>query len=209
MTKNPASVTRLIRASSLSKCIEYRRLIATAAVLGAGLLIADCGRGSTKADGPTAPRASSASLADAFDHVGPQQGDEAGVAAIVTAWDAAWNAGDAAGLAATFVEDAEFINAMGRLFVGADEIRAQHAITLAAQFRGSHTEGHIRRITFLSGTAAVLDVDNDLTRYEPVAPGSTTMRAIQQSGRHKRLVVKRGGVWRAMLFQNTMVVPAP
>jgi hypothetical protein len=60
-----------------------------------------------------------------------------------------------------------------------------------------------------SGTAAVVDVDNDLTRYEPVAPGSTIMRAVQQSGRHKRLVVKRGGVWRAMLFQNTMVVPTP
>ena len=131
------------------------------------------------------------------------------MAALVAAWDAAWNAGDAAGLAATFVDDAEFINAMGRLFVGAEAIRAQHAITLAAQFRGSHTEGHIRRITFLSGTAAVLDVDNDLTRYEPDAPGSTTLRAIQQSGRHKRLVVKRGGVWRALLFQNTMVVPTP
>ena len=209
MTENPAIATRPIRPSSLSGSIQHRRLIATAAVLAVGLLLADCGRGSTKTEGPTAPSASSASVADAFDHVGPQRGDEAGIAAVVTAWDAAWNAGDAAGLAATFVEDAEFINAMGRVFVGADEIRAQHAITLAAQFRGSHTEGHIRRITFLSGTAAVLDVDNYLTRYEPVAPGSTVMRAIQQSGRHKRLVVKRGGVWRAMLFQNTMVVPTP
>lgn len=53
--------------------------------------------------------------------------------------------------------------------------------------------------------AAVVDVDNNLTRYEPVAPGSTILRAIAQSGRHKRLVVKRGGVWRAQLFQNTMV----
>jgi uncharacterized protein (TIGR02246 family) len=209
MTKIPASVARLIRASSPSRVIEHRRLIATAALLGIALLGADCGRGSTKAEGPTAPASSNASVADAFDHVGPQHGDEAGVAAVVTAWDVAWNAGDAAGLAATFVEDAEFINAMGRLFVGADAIRAQHAITLAGQFRGSHTEGHIRRITFLSGTAAVVDVDNDLTRYEPIAPGSTTLRAVQQSGRHKRLVVKRGGVWRTMLFQNTMVVPTP
>jgi uncharacterized protein (TIGR02246 family) len=178
-------------------------------VLGVALLVADCGRGSTNPEGPTVPTSPNASVADAFDHLGPQHGDEAGVAAVVTAWDAAWNAGDAAGLAATFAEDAEFINAMGRLFVGADAIRAQHAITLAGQFRGSHTEGHIRRITFLSGTAAVVDVDNDLTRYEPVAPGSPNMKAVQQSGRHKRLVVKRGGVWRTMLFQNTTVVPTP
>ena len=150
-----------------------------------------------------------ASASDAFDNVGPRQGDEAGVAAVVTAWDAAWNAGDAAGLAATFFEDAEFINAMGRLFIGADEIRAQHAITLAGQFRGSHTEGHIRRITFVTGTAAVVDVDNYLTRYEPVTPGSLTLIAVKQWGRHKRLVVKRGGEWRVLLFQNTTVTFAP
>jgi uncharacterized protein (TIGR02246 family) len=209
MIKHPARDTRLIRVSAPSRSSDRRCLLATGAVLGLALLVADCGRGSTKAEGPTAPTSLNASVADAFDHGGPQHGDEAGVAAVVTAWDAAWNAGDAAGLAATFVEDAEFINAMGRLFVGADAIRAQHAITLAGQFRGSHTEGHIRRITFLSGTAAVVDVDNDLTRYEPVAPGSPIMKAVQQSGRHKRLVVKRGGVWRAMLFQNTMVVPTP
>jgi uncharacterized protein (TIGR02246 family) len=209
MTRHTENGTRLIRTRPLTSFIEQRRLIATGAVLGVALLFVDCGRGSTKAEDPTAPSAPNASVANGFDHVGPQYGDEAGVVAVVTAWDAAWNAGDAAGLAATFVDDAEFINAMGRLFVGAEAIRAQHAISLAGQFHGSHTEGHVRRITFLSGTAAVVDVDNDLTRYEPVAPGSTIMRAVQQSGRHKRLVVKRGGVWRAMLFQNTMVVPTP
>jgi uncharacterized protein (TIGR02246 family) len=208
MTKSTEKVRRFICAGSPGR-FNSLRLIATGAVLGVCLLLADCGRGSTKGEAPTAPGAPNTSVADAFEHVGPEQGDEAGIAAVVIAWDAAWNAGDAAGLAATFVEDAEFINAMGRLFVGAEAIRAQHAITLAGQFRGSHTEGHIRRITFLSGTAAVVDVDNDLTRYEPIAPGSTIMRAVQQSGRHKRLVVKRGGVWRAMLFQNTMVVPTP
>lgn len=169
-----------------------------------GLLVAGCGSGSTRAPAPTAP--SLESVSGSSEHIGPGEGDEAGVASVVTAWDAAWNAGDAAGLAATFFEDAEFINAMGRLDHGAAEIQAQHTISLAGQFRGSHTEGHIRRITFLTGTAAVVDVDNNLTRYEPVAPGSTVMRAIQQSGRHKRLVVKRGGVWRVLLFQNTMIV---
>jgi uncharacterized protein (TIGR02246 family) len=174
-------------------------------------MMTGCDSGSARAHEPTAPGAASASVGDAFDHVGPQRGDTAGVVAVVTAWDAAWNVGDAAGLAATFVDDAEFINAMGRLFIGADQIRAQHAVTLAGQFRGSHTEGYIRRITFLSGTAAVLDVDNYLTRYEPVAPGSATLRAVQQWGRHKRLVVKRGGLWKVLLFQNTTVtfVPTP
>ena len=210
MTTHPATSARHARTSSSSRIrIAHRRLIIFGAALTVGLLVGGCGNGSTKADGPTMPAVRSASASDPFDHIGTEQGDEAGVATVVTVWDAAWNAGDAAGLAATFVDDAEFINAAGLLFHGAEEIRARHAISLAGQFLGSHTEGHIRRITFLSGTAAVVDVDNDLTRYEPVAPGSTTMRAIQQSGRHKRLVVKRAGVWRVLLFQNTMVTPVP
>ncbi|HKN64904.1 MAG TPA: SgcJ/EcaC family oxidoreductase [Gemmatimonadaceae bacterium] len=208
MTNSDGAAKQTIRAESPSTFTAGKHLRAIGAMAGVALLVG-CGGGSNKANGPTSPTSPNASLADAFDHVGPQQGDEAGVAAVVTAWDAAWNAGDAAGLAATFVEDAEFINAMGRLFVGAEAIRAQHAITLAAQFRGSHTEGHIRRITFLSGTTAVLDVDNNLTRYEPDGPGSTTMKAIQQSGRHKRILVKRAGVWRTMFFQNTMVTATP
>jgi len=209
MKHSDGAAKQPIRADSPSTFTARKHLRVIGAMAGVALLLVGCGGSSTKATGPTAPASPNASVADAFDHVGPQQGDEAGVAAVVTAWDEAWNAGDAAGLAATFVEDAEFINAMGRLFVGAEAIRAQHAITLAGQFRGSHTEGHIRRITFLSGTTAVLDVDNDLTRYEPDAPGSTTMKAIQQSGRHKRIMVKRGGVWRAMYFQNTMVAATP
>ena len=208
MTMHPETSARPTRASTSRQSRLFSRGPGIAAAMFAvGILVSGCDRGSGSAGSPAAPNAPSASVDDAFDHVGPQKGDTAGVVAVVTAWDAAWNVGDAAGLAATFVDDAEFINAQGRLFIGADQIRAQHAITLAAQFRGSHTVGHVRRITFLSGTAAVLDVDNDLTRYEPVAPGSTVLRAIQQSGRHKRLVVKRGGEWRVMLFQNTMVTP--
>jgi uncharacterized protein (TIGR02246 family) len=201
MTMHPNTSDRRAgtRSSSRSR-IAHPRLVIFGAALTVGLLIAGCGSGPANVNGPTVPGTSRASVGDPFDHVGPEQGDEAGVASVVTAWDAAWNAGDATGLAATFVDDAEFINAMGRLFQGADAIRAQHAITLAGQFLGTHTEGHIRRITFLSGTAAVLDVDNFLTR-----PASTTLPAINQSGRHKRLVVKRGGVWRVLLFQNTMV----
>src|SRR4051812_15021533 len=208
MTTHPEISVSHVRTRSARRIhLPHGRIIISGATLALGFLVLGCGNGSSRTNGPTAPGSPTMSAADAFDHVGPEQGDEEGVAAGVAAWDLAWNAGDAAGIAATFVEDAEFITARGRLDHGAAEIRAQHAISLAAQFRGSHTEGHIRRITFLSGTAAVVDVDNNLTRYEPVAPGSTTLRAIQQSGRHKRLLVKRGGVWRALLFQNTMVTP--
>ena len=200
MNTHSSPSARHARSNSSSRVrFAQRRIILVGSALAVGMVVIGC---STKAAEPTMPLASRASVANDFDHIGPQQGDEAGVAAVVTAWDAAWNAGDAAGLASTFVDDAEFINAMGQLFHGAEEIRAQHAISLAGKFLGSHTEGHIRRITFLTGTAAVVDVDNSLTRA-----ASATLPAINQSGRHKRLVVKRGSEWRVMLFQNTMVAP--
>src|SRR5689334_14497644 len=88
------------------------RLLVTGAALGVGLLLAGCKSDPSGPAGPATPGAASASLDDAFDHVGPQKGDEEGVAAVVAAWDAAWNAGDAAGIAATFVDDGEFINGM-------------------------------------------------------------------------------------------------
>ena len=200
----PSGSRRVTRRGSAVSRTTRRAALPIAALLIAGLLVAGCDDGSAPSDGPVAPASRSAMGAASMERDGYRKRDEARVTSLVTAWDAAWNAGDAAGLAATFFDDAEFINAKGQLFQGAAEIQAQHVISLAGQFHGSHTEGHIRRITFLSGSAAVLDVDNDLTRYEAV-PGSPTPRAIQQSGRHKRIVVKRNGVWRVLYFQNTML----
>lgn len=202
MATPTTTITDRVRAQARRRMPLRLGITVSATALAIGLAVAGCNR--------TTPT-EAADSADSSTAVIPGPGDSAGVAGVAAAWDAAWNAGDAAGLAATFVDDAEFTNAGGQLFTSAEQIRAQHAITLGAQFRGSHTEGQIRRITFLSRTAALLDVDNYLTRYEPDAPGSTTMRAVKQWGRHKRLVVKRGGVWRALVFQNTMVtyVPTP
>ena len=135
-------------------------------------------------------------------------GDLAGVTAVVTARDAAWNAGDANAIAARFVDDAEFINGRGQLALGAAAIRANHTVSLAGVFRGSHTHGTIRRITFLSGTSAVVDVDNDLTNFTSLPPGTLPTTPGVQSGRHKRLVVKRGGIWRVVLMQITSIAPA-
>ena len=150
----------------------------------------------------------SASCTRANSLVGLGYGDVAGVTAVVTAWDAAWNAGDAAAIAARFVEDTEFINGRGQLAIGAAAIRANHAISLAGVFRGSHTHGTIRRIVFLSETSAVVDVDNDVTNFTSLPPGVLPRPGVQ-SGRHKRLVVKRGGIWRVVLMQLTSIAPAP
>jgi uncharacterized protein (TIGR02246 family) len=214
MSTNPGTIA--IRSSA---CVtsaapvvhRIHRIAIASAMLATGLLLVGCdGAAPTPAD-PTAPNASvaNASVANAFDHVGPQHGDEAAVAGIAAAWDAAWNAGDAGGIAALFVDDAEFINGRGQIAQGAATIYAQHAASLAGVFNGSHTHGTVRGIAFLSGTTAVLDVDNTLTGFKALPPGTVATEPGVQRGRHKRVVVKRAGVWRILQMQITTIAPTP
>ena len=212
MSAHLASVTRRSRADSLrgSQCV--RGTLAVSAVALAVGLLSGCDGTASAAATPTGPGASAAVSADAaaaFDNVGSLHGDEAGVAAVVAAWDAAWNAGDAAALAARFVDDAEFINGRGQIASGAAEIRANHTVSLAGVFRGSHTQGHIRHIVFLSGTTAVVDSDGDLTGFHALPPGVEATAPGLLRSRQKRVVVKRDGTWRVVLMQLTSVAPTP
>jgi uncharacterized protein (TIGR02246 family) len=184
--------------------IVRRTAILSAAMLAVGFAVAGC---DGNARTPVDPMSPNASVADAFDNAGSARGDEAGVAAVVATWDAAWNAGNADGIAALFVDDAEFINGRGQIARGVATIRANHAATLAGVFKGSHTQGTIRGITFVSGTAAVLDVDNDLTGFKALPPGTVATEPGLLRGRYKRLLMKRAGTWRILLMQVTNVAP--
>jgi uncharacterized protein (TIGR02246 family) len=131
------------------------------------------------------------------------------VVASVSAFDAAWEAGSASGIAATFADDAEFVNGRGQIAVGTEAIRAQHAGLFAGPFAGSHLESTVRRVTFLSGTSAVVDADTELTGFGALPPGTNPTEPGKQRGRHKRVLVKRGGEWKVVLMQITSVAPAP
>jgi uncharacterized protein (TIGR02246 family) len=202
MKAHPAAVLN----ASVRRVRHARAVYRAVTVCGASLavvMLLGCDDRSSDATAPVVGQLStvpSTSKADASDHVGPQHGDEAGVASVIAAWDAAWNVGDSDAIAATFVEDGELINGRGGIATGAAAIRAQNANNLATQFKGTRTEGHIRRITFLSGTAAVVDVDNTLWRT------TGGVQTVLQMGRHKRLVVKRGGVWQVLQMQITIIV---
>ncbi len=176
----------------------YHRAIAiSVAALAFGLSLGGCNRTSpTEAQGSESTPSSAAI-----------QGDVVGVTSLVIAWDAAWNAGDANALAATFTEDAEFINGRGQLAIGAATIRANHTASLGGVFKGSHTRGVVRKITFLSENAAVIDVDNDLTNYTSLPPGTVPTSPGVQSGRHMRVVVRQGGAWRVKQMQLTSILP--
>ena len=205
MSKHPPSVARASR-TALRPSVIHRVASACAAAIAVGLLLGACDDTLPTATA-SATFAPSDSRAAAVDHAGPQHGYEAGVAALASAWDAAWNAGDADALTALFVEDAEFVNGRGQIAVGWAAIRAQHAGLFAGPFQGSHTQSSIRRVTLLGGTSAVLDVDNSLTGFGALPPGVIPTLPGEQRGRHKRVLVKRGGTWRIALMQITSVAP--
>jgi len=209
MTTHPAAA-RLTRPGPMNRIhVRRRPLVVSGAVLAVALLVAGCSGGSTSTDGPTAPSAPAASVGDAFDHIGPRQGDEAGVAAVNAAWDAAWNAGDGNAIGALFLADAEFVNGRGQVALGAATIGANHSASLAGVFKGAHTVGTIRRISFLSGTTAVLDVDNTVTGFRSLPPGVVATEPGMLRQRHKRVLVKRGGTWRTESMQLTALPPTP
>ncbi|MEP6729534.1 MAG: SgcJ/EcaC family oxidoreductase [bacterium] len=188
----------------------HRALTFPAAAVAFALLFGACNRSTPTEVQSSQPGMSSDAHTpmSASSYVATQRGDVAGVTAVVTAWDAAWNAGNANALAATFTEDAEFINGRGQLALGAATIRANHTASLAGVFKGSHTQGTIRKITFLSDNAAVVDVDNDVTNFTALPPGTVPTRPGVQSGRHKRIVVKLGSTWRVKEMQLTSILPA-
>lgn len=175
------------------------------ALLGAAILYG-CDGDATK---PIAPAPEVARPSPSLDALPSPRGQgEDVVLSAVADFDAAWNAGSASGIAALFVDDAEFVNGRGQVAVGTDAIRAQHAALFAGPFAGSHLQSSIRRVTFLSGTSAVVDIDTELTGFVSLPPGTDPTEPGKQRGRHKRVLVKRGGEWRIVLMQITTVAPA-
>jgi hypothetical protein len=52
-------------------------------------------------------------------------------------------------------------------------------------------------------------VDNDLTGFNALPPGTVATEPGVLLARFKRVVVKRGGVWRILQMQLTNVAPTP
>lgn len=136
------------------------------------------------------------------------QSREDAVTAVIAAFDAAWNVGDASKLSSLYTDDAEFINIVGTVLPGAAAIRAQHVFLFTGPFRGSHSASTVRRVTFLTGTTALVDTDTQLTGYVSLSPGVRPTVPGALRARFKHLVAKRGGAWRITSTQGTAVQPA-
>ena len=199
------SFKRCATVAARSIYAHLNRVVIAIGVAGAAMLNG-CDGDATK---PLAPVVEVVRPSQSVNALPNPHGGTEGVLASVSAFDAAWEAGSASGIAATFADDAEFVNGRGQIAIGTEAIRAQHAGLFAGPFAGSHLESTVRRVTFLSGTSAAVDTDTELTGYGALPPGTNPTEPGKQRGRHKRVLVKRGGQWKVVLMQITSVAPAP
>ncbi len=135
--------------------------------------------------------------------------DEATLRQMVDVQTAAWNGGDAAAWSKDFVPDADFINIVGTVFEGREQIEQRHAAIFATLFKGSQARVTVRRIAFLDADTAVVDTTHEVTAYAGLPPGvQATEPGLLRT--QMRYVMKRSeGQWRIAFGQNTDVKPRP
>lgn len=132
--------------------------------------------------------------------------DLAAMQQIVDTFDEAWTAGDAVTYAGQYANVIEWVGPNGAVLTDPAAITGTYTFILNVLLAGTTRESTIRRVTFLTGTIAVLDIDARVTGFAdlpglvPWQPG--ILRALERN-----IVQKRGGVWRIILHQQTFVAP--
>lgn len=160
---------------------------------------------------PSAPPipATAAAAAPAPDP-GSTDADDAAFAALVAQQTETWNRHDAAAWSAPFEPDAEFINILGMLFSGREQIEKRHADLFQSIFARSSVVITTRKVTRLGADAALIDTVYELRGYDRLPPG---IRATDPDGtlrtRMRYAVVRKGSEWRVVTVQNTAIFPPP
>lgn len=138
-----------------------------------------------------------ASAARVRDVVAPSvpgsRGDAAAMQQIVSTLDAAWTAGDGVAYAAVY-GSAEWVGPDGRILTDPAAIRATYVFLFDAVFPNTTRVSSIRKLTFLTGTIAVLDINATV-----LAGGQIIARA-----REKNILIKRGGEWHIVQHQQVI-----
>jgi uncharacterized protein (TIGR02246 family) len=132
------------------------------------------------------------------------------IEALASALSAAWAAKDATAYAAPFAEDVEFIGPTAVILSGREAIRVAHTYLFGpGPFRQSTQTLEIRRIEFLTGTIAVVDLTSTLTGFLGLPPGLRETEPGVVRNIVRWVVVKHQGEWLIHGQQMTPVPPPP
>lgn len=126
---------------------------------------------------------------------------------VIRQQEAAWNAGDGLAWASAFSEDADFVNILGNVFQGREDIARQHVFLLGGPYKGSHTKIKIRRITEPAPTVAIIETEYEVTRFNMLPPGIAPTTPGVLKARMKYVALKQGAQWQFIAAQNTAILP--
>ncbi|MCY1082888.1 SgcJ/EcaC family oxidoreductase [Archangium lansingense] len=138
-----------------------------------------------------------------------QSRDEASLRKLVAEQTEAWNRHDATAWSKDFAPDSEFINIVGTVFSGREEIAKRHASIFASIFKDTRAEVTVRKILFVAPSVAVVDTEHVVTGYAGLPPGVQATEPGVLRTRMRYVLKQTGGKWSIVAGQNTDVKPAP
>ena len=141
-------------------------------------------------------------LASTLMGVDNQSNYEVGVRAIVNEFEVAWNHHDMDALAMLFANDADFVNVIGRRWVGREAIKKAHAASHATIFKMSTLKIGDTTVRFLKPDVAV-------ARSVWALSGMTSENgqvAPTRTGILTHVLIRADGHWLIVETQNTDIV---
>jgi hypothetical protein len=148
----------------------------------------------------------SASQSQAQMNVSGNSSDLAAIQQIVNTFDQAWTAGDAVAYAAQYANVIEWVGPNGSILTDPAAITNTYVFIFSAVLPNTTRHSTIRRLTYLTGTTAVLDIDARVTGFGPI-PGLVPWQPGIIRAQEKNILEKRGGIWRIILHQQTFSAP--
>ena len=124
--------------------------------------------------------------------------DELAIRQLVKQLEAAWNVGDSVGIAAPFVDDADFVNIMGEYYKGRAPIEAGHRQIFDTIHKGSQVSFAVERVRFVHPDMAIAF----LRAHLKFQAGD-----VRREGRARPTMVlaKHNEKWQIVAFQFTRI----
>jgi len=129
--------------------------------------------------------------------------DQSAIRELVSRQEQAWNAGDGRAWGADYAEGADFVNILGMIFHGREEIGLRHAAIFEGIYKGSHLAVSIRSIKLLAPSVALVETEMDLTGYKALPPGIAPFSEGLLRTHMKYVLVKEQNRWHIVAAQNT------
>ena len=132
--------------------------------------------------------------------------DRAAIQEIVNTFDRAWTTGDPITYAAQYA-GADWVGPNGAVLTDPAAITGLYQVIIGIVLQGTTRQSTIRRLTFLTGTLAVLDIDARVTGFTAPPPGIVPWQPGILRVLEKNVLMKRAGEWRIVQHQQTVVAP--